>query len=73
MIIILTDGDLAGSLDVNEVRNEALTAGIGVVCVGVKGSNEAGLKMVFGEENAVYVEEIRLLPGALKRTVVGRS
>jgi nitric oxide reductase activation protein len=73
LVVMLTDGDLVGRYDVEEVLERARRLDVDTFCVGVQGSEEQALAAVFGPRNAVYVPDVQRLAGELKDVVVGRG
>jgi Mg-chelatase subunit ChlD len=72
LIIILTDGDLRGEMDVADLVSWAKRNGIDLICIGVEGSDEVLLKRKFGAKNILYVEDIRNLAEEMRGVVKRR-
>jgi hypothetical protein len=72
LVIVLTDGDLRGEVDVENLVIWAKRNSIDLVCIGVEGSDEVLLKRKFGANNVLYVEDICNLLKEMRRVVKGR-
>jgi len=72
LVVLLTDGDLNGQPRPEETLKEAQTERIDVVCVGVEGADMGELKRIFGA-NAIFVPDIRRLPGEMRKVVVEKT
>ena len=70
VIILLTDGDTEGSVDVREPVERAGREGIEVVCVGVQGADPDTLIRIFGMGKAVYVDHIYHLPQEFRKVII---
>ncbi|MFA5032279.1 MAG: vWA domain-containing protein [bacterium] len=68
LVIILTDGDLAGDFPIRDLLVYAEEYRIEVICVGIKGSNVFELKLHF--DKSIYVDRINDLPRKLKEVTL---
>ncbi|MFA5034002.1 MAG: vWA domain-containing protein [bacterium] len=68
LVIILTDGDLNGTFDIDDLLQYAEEYRIEVICVGIKGSSVFELKLHF--DKSIYVDRIAELPRKLKEVTL---
>jgi uncharacterized protein with von Willebrand factor type A (vWA) domain len=73
LIVMLTDGDLVGRYDVEEVLERACRFDVNVFVIGVQGSEAQDLLSVFGPQNAIYIPEVQRLGEELKKVVVEKA
>jgi len=62
LVIALTDGDLSGRIDIEDLALCAKRLSIDLFCIGVGVSDEILLKRKFGPKKVLYVEDIKSLP-----------
>ena len=67
IIIMLTDGDINGSIQIEDLTRYAKHINTSILTIGIKGSDETTLKETLGTKNVIYIEDINQLPETLKK------
>ncbi|MFC1550922.1 VWA domain-containing protein [Candidatus Latescibacterota bacterium] len=69
IIFMLTDGDINGSLNIDDLRRYTKHLSTNVITIGIIGSDETTLRETLGKDNVIYIEDIQTLPNVLKKKV----
>ncbi len=67
IIFMLTDGDIRGTLNIDDLRRYAKHLNTNIITIGIMGSDETMLRETLGKDNVIYIEDIRTLPNVLRK------
>jgi len=66
IIFMLTDGDITGSIHLDDLGRYAKHLNTRVITIGISGSDEMMLRKQLGKENVIFIEDIHMLPNVLR-------
>ena len=72
-IFRLTDGDIHGSVDLDDLLRYARHHKIGVFTIGVEGSDKESLQQQLGKTQVIYVEDIHDLPEKMRKLAIRKA
>jgi uncharacterized protein with von Willebrand factor type A (vWA) domain len=67
IIFMLTDGDINGTLNIDDLQRYAKHLNTTVITIGIAGSDETMLNETLGNKNVIYIEDIHTLPNVLRK------
>jgi uncharacterized protein YegL len=73
LIIMLTDGDIHGSIDLDDLIRYARRLQVEIFTIGVIGSDSESLRQSLGTEQVLYLEDIHDLPEEIRRIAIRKA
>ena len=70
IIFMLTDGDINGSIALDDLLRYSKSIKTEVITIGVKGSDEKTLQTQLGRKNVLFVEAVHSLPDEMRKIVI---
>ena len=67
IIFMLTDGDINGMLNIDDLLRYAKHLNTNVFTIGIAGSDEVILREKLGKDKVIYIEDIHTLPNVLRK------
>ncbi|MFC1608094.1 VWA domain-containing protein [Candidatus Latescibacterota bacterium] len=67
IIFMLTDGDVNGTLNIEDLLRYAKHLNTNLITIGITGSDETMLRETLGKDNVIYIEDIHTLPNVLRK------
>jgi len=73
LVIMLTDGDIHGEIDLDDLLRYARHQAVEVFTIGVQGSDKESLQQNLGRNQVIYVEDIHELPEEMRKLAIRRA
>jgi len=70
IVIMLTDGDVHGEIDIEDLIRYAKMVNTKVITIGITGSDTDSLQDYLGKNQVIYVDEIQNLPNEMNQLIL---
>jgi len=70
---MLTDGDIHGRIDLDDLLRYAKHHKVEVITIGVQGSDKESLQQHLGRERVICVEDIHDLPEEMRKLAIRKA